>query len=326
MATRTDVDAIASSSATQSLTLTLDASGQNGVFAWFGPANFEAVFSSAFFDGVDVSAFVSAGITINSKTWRYLRLPTSLTGNKVLTINWATSAFTVLMARADTGVHATDPYPTVVLQDSPTTQPSFTVASAPGELVFAMFQENSGKTLTPGTGASFIGGFSGTFRHIIEEAGASSTVLDGTYSSGVGIERYSIAASTQSTGGGGTATVTGAGGIASGEAFGTATVTPTLSLYGIDFDDPALDLEIGNFAGTQVGLGLVASTDWLVRVRNVNTGAEVASDTLTTSAAGVLPRLEDAALSSAVYEVVGQTTEVDPLDRLVFAIIMQATL
>lgn len=154
-----------------------------------------------------------------------------------------------------------------------------------------------------------------------------STAMTGSFSSGGSVPYAGTKWVVQGiTGGGATATVTGAGAIPSAEAFGTPTVTPTLPLYGIDFDNPALDLEIGNFAGTQVGLGLVASTDWLIRVRNVNTGAEVLSDTLTTNAAGVLPRLEDAALSSAVYEVVGQTTEVDPLDRLVFAIIMQATL
>lgn len=172
--------------------------------------------------------------------------------------------------------------------------------------------------------ASQIAGYNGL---ILDEPGvAGTTSLEGSFTSGGTVPYAGTKWVLQGITSGGSATVTGAGGIPSAEAFGTPTVTPTLPLYGIDFDNPALDLEIGNFAGTQVGLGLVASTDWLIRVRNVNTGAEVLNDTLTTSAAGVLPRLEDAALSSAVYEVVGQTTEVDPLDRLVFAIIMQATL
>lgn len=104
-----------------------------------------------------------------------------------------------------------------------------------------------------------------------------------------------------------------------------ASADVTFLIFGIDFDDPALDLEVGNVSGSLVDLGMLASTSVRVTIQDPDTSAVVHEATVATSAAGVLPRVEHASLDGEAYLVVLQTTEVDPMDRSVASIIMEAT-
>lgn len=104
-----------------------------------------------------------------------------------------------------------------------------------------------------------------------------------------------------------------------------ASADVTFLIYGVDFDDPALDLELGNVSGSLVDLGMLAATSVRVTIQDPDTSAVVHEATVSTSAAGVLPRVQHAALDGAPYVVLLQTTEVAPLSRSVASIIIQAT-
>lgn len=104
-----------------------------------------------------------------------------------------------------------------------------------------------------------------------------------------------------------------------------ASADVTFLIYGVDFDDPALDLELGNVSGSLVDLGMLASTTVRVTIQDPDTSAVVHEATVSTSAAGVLPRVQHAALDGVPYVVLLQTTEVAPLSRSVASIIIQAT-
>ncbi len=100
------------------------------------------------------------------------------------------------------------------------------------------------------------------------------------------------------------------------------------TLYGLDFDDPALDLEFGNVAGTLTGIGLqtgVAVTVDIYSPTSMGTRVHAASAT-THATTATIPRIENASLSGQAYVAVIQTTEADPMDRLVASVILEAAL
>lgn len=102
----------------------------------------------------------------------------------------------------------------------------------------------------------------------------------------------------------------------------------TTHLYGFDLDDAANALEFGNVSGSLVDLALATSVALDVTVHDPDAPATVlASTTATTNGTtGRLARFTDADLNGQPYLLVFQTTEVDPADRKVAAIIMDATL
>lgn len=100
------------------------------------------------------------------------------------------------------------------------------------------------------------------------------------------------------------------------------------SLYGFDLDDAAQALEFGNVSGSLVDLALSTSVALDITVHDPDTPATVLVSTSATTngTTGRLARFEHASLGAQPYLLVFQTTEVDPADRKVAAIIMDATL
>lgn len=100
----------------------------------------------------------------------------------------------------------------------------------------------------------------------------------------------------------------------------------TDSLHGFDFDtDPDAPI-FGDLVGSPVGIGLYASTNLRMYVHDAETGALVASDVVTTDGSAMLARWEDIAIAAATpYRIDLETTEVDPMNRKTWSVIMTAT-
>ena len=178
-----DAQTAGTSATTTSVTLALGSSS-NAFFAWLGCGNNSVdVCNSATLDGAAVT--LNGPITLNGNRWYWIGENTALTGSKVLTANWSAGSFHRLIGVAFSDAHGTAPFGTPVTVGATGSTIDFgTFSGTTGDIVIGLVQENTGRTMTPGTGGSYISPFTGasTFAHGFQEPGGASVPFDCTLS------------------------------------------------------------------------------------------------------------------------------------------------
>lgn len=140
--------------------------------------------TAATLDGVDCMASLVGPTSMGGYNVYNLHHVTTLTGSKVLSTTWASNGFKSMIAVALSGADQTTPFSGRQTQyNAAGTNPSLTVTSSTDSIVLMGVQSGSGGTLTPGTSSSHISGIAANFRYGLNEAGASSVTIDGTFAS-----------------------------------------------------------------------------------------------------------------------------------------------
>lgn len=199
------VDAGGSGLTTQSVTLNLGTTADRAVWAQLIDPVSGGNITACTLDGVSVMADLIGPTTVNGFPLYNLHHVTTLTGSKVLSATWNVSGFKSIVAKAFHTADQTAPFSgrqTTGSGGSSTL--SAIVTSAVGELVVMAVQEGNGATLTPGAGSSAVAGISGSFRHGLQEAGAASVDIGGTWSASTNFWASAVSVKGSSGGGGST--------------------------------------------------------------------------------------------------------------------------
>lgn len=203
---------------TASISINLGTGSNRVLVAWVGCANTTGpTLSSASLGGGGISAGSLMQFNSNTRPCYPIMVSTSLTGTQTLQVNWSASGnmfivYTVL--KGDGTMSFGTP---VASANTWTTNPmSIDITdSATGDLIVSLYQENTGGALTPGSGESLLGTFTGgtnTFRGGMTSPGASGTVnVSGSFAGtpnimGMAVNVHEDAAAPTLTSGVGTAT------------------------------------------------------------------------------------------------------------------------
>lgn len=176
--------------ATSTLSLTLGSGANRVAFVLAGCANTTtSTLTTATLGGGSLT--VPAAMTINGRRVYPFLLNLSLTGSQTFQANWSEGSNHFIVYAVLQGSVGALSFGTPVQSSSTwTTNPlSIDISdSAAGDLIVALIQENIGLALTPGSGDSMLGTFTGgasQFRHGLRTDGASGTVnISGTFSGG----------------------------------------------------------------------------------------------------------------------------------------------
>ena len=199
-------DAGGSGITVQSISLDLGSTADRAVWAHLQDAqNSTATITALALGGSSVMGSLIGPTTVNDRPVYNLHHATSLTGVQTLEVTWSTSTgFKAMVGVALHTVDQTTPFSgRQTTGSSADTVLTATVTSATGDLVLMAVQNSNGFTLTPGAGTSTIAGVSGTFRLGLQEAGASSVTIGGTWSSSEAFWASAISVKGSSGGGGG---------------------------------------------------------------------------------------------------------------------------
>lgn len=187
----------------RNVTIDLGSTADRALWAQFVDAtNGSASLTACTLDGVSVLADVVGPTVVNGMNLYNLHHVTTLTGSKVLEATWDATGFKSIVAMSFHTADQTAPFSSRQTTGSGSSSTlTATVTSATGELVVMAAQEGNGATLTPGSGSSTVAGISGSFRHGLQEAGASSVTIGGTWSASTNF--WASAVSVKGSGGGG---------------------------------------------------------------------------------------------------------------------------